>query len=232
VGLRELSNNLEKDKERERLAQLEAMEAEVSKFKAAKAQGNIADLTRVKGALSAQLKTYLEDIEADEGEGISSDVTGKWKKAALDLTKDAMEYLSGMDRDVGAEDEDALGPLRRALGRVASLSEAATIKVLEPEEGGLRDLAKRLWAIKRELMTLGRGLMVSQPPASAMEVQELVSEAEEAIRSSQRMMKAALRGWERPLTYQKPAAWTLSRPRRGPSWEASRPLLHLREPSL
>ncbi len=33
VGLRELSNDLEKDKERERLAQLEAMEAEVSKFK-------------------------------------------------------------------------------------------------------------------------------------------------------------------------------------------------------
>jgi hypothetical protein len=91
-----------------------------------------------------------------------------------------MEYLSGMGRDVGAEDEDALGPLRRALGRVASLSEAVTTGVLEPKEGGLRDLTKRLGAIKRELMALGRGLMVSQPPASAMEVQELVSEAEES----------------------------------------------------
>jgi hypothetical protein len=49
---------LEKDKERERLVQLEAMEAEVSKFKVAKAQGNMADLMRVKGALSAQLKKY------------------------------------------------------------------------------------------------------------------------------------------------------------------------------
>jgi hypothetical protein len=35
VELRELSNNLEKDKERERRAQLEAMEAEVSKFEVA-----------------------------------------------------------------------------------------------------------------------------------------------------------------------------------------------------
>jgi hypothetical protein len=144
--------------------------------------------------VSAQLKTYLEDVEADEGEGISSDVTGKWKKAALDLMKDAMKYLSGMGKDVGAEDEDALGPLRRALRRVASLSEAVTTGVLEPEEGGLRDLAKRLGAVKRELMALGRGLMVSQPPALAMEVHELVSEAEEAIRSSQRTIKAALRG--------------------------------------
>jgi hypothetical protein len=43
-------------------------------------------------------------------------------------------------------------------------------------------------------MALGRGLMVSQSPASAMEVQELVSKAEEAIRTSQRTIKAALRG--------------------------------------
>jgi hypothetical protein len=122
---------------------------------------------------------------------VSSDVTGKWKKTALDLTKDAMEYLSEVGRVVGAEDKDALGPLRRALGRVASLSEAVTTGVLEPEEGGLHDLAKRLGAVKREL---GRGLMVSQPPALAMEVHELLSEAEEAIWSSQRMIKAALRG--------------------------------------
>jgi hypothetical protein len=194
AGLRKLSNNLEKDKEPERLAQLEAMEAEVSKFKVARAQGNMANLMRVKEALSAQLKKYLEDIEADEEGGVSSDVTGKWKKAALDLTKDAMEYLSGIGRVVGTEGEDALGPLRRALREVASLGEAVTSGVLEPEEGGLGDLTKRLGAVKKELMALSRGLMVSQPLALAMEVHELVSEAKEAIRSSQRTIKAALRG--------------------------------------
>ncbi len=135
VGLQELSNDLEKDKERERLVQLEAMEAEVSKFKIARAQGNMANLMRVKGALSAQLKKYLEDIKADEEDGVSSDVTGKWKKTALDLTKDAMEYLNGIDRVVGAKSEDALGPLRRALGKVASLGEDVSSGVLEPEEG-------------------------------------------------------------------------------------------------
>jgi hypothetical protein len=92
VGLRELSNDLEKDKERERLVQLKAMEAEVNKFKIARAQGNMADLMGVKGVLPAQLKKYLEDIEADEEGGVSSNVTRKWKKTALDLTKDVMEY--------------------------------------------------------------------------------------------------------------------------------------------
>jgi hypothetical protein len=77
------------------------MEAEVNKFKAAMAQGNMADLMRVKRTLSAQLEKYLEDIKADEEEGISSDATEKWRKAALGLMKDAMEYLSGLGRGVG-----------------------------------------------------------------------------------------------------------------------------------
>jgi hypothetical protein len=109
AALRELSGDMEKDREQERLIQLKAMEAEVSKFKAASKQGDMASLMRVKAALSAQLKKYLEDIEADKEDGVSSDITGKWKKAALDLTKDAMEQLNGIGRDVGAEGGDALG---------------------------------------------------------------------------------------------------------------------------
>jgi hypothetical protein len=106
-----------------------------------------------------------------------------------------MEYLNGMGRNVGTEGEDALGPLRRVLGKVASLGEAVTLGVSEPEEGGLRNLAKRLGAVKKELMTLSRELMVSQPPASAMEAHELASEAEEeAIKASQRVIKTALMG--------------------------------------
>jgi hypothetical protein len=147
--LRELSNDLEKDKERERLVQLKAMEEEVGKFKVAGGQCDMASLMRIKAALSAQLKKYLEDMEADKEGGVSSDVTGKWKKVAMDLMKNAMEYLNGIGRDVGTEGMDALGPLRRVLGRVASLGKAVTLGVSEPEEGGLRDLAKRLGAVKK-----------------------------------------------------------------------------------
>ncbi len=75
--LRELSGDLEKDRERERLVQLKAMEAEVSKFKVASGQGDMVSLMRVKAALSAQLKKYLDDIETDKEDGVSSDVTGK-----------------------------------------------------------------------------------------------------------------------------------------------------------
>ncbi len=186
VALRELSIDLEKDKEHERMRQLESMEAEVNKFKVAMAQGNMADLMRVKRTLPAQLGKYLEDIKADKEEGIFPNATGKWRDAALGLTKDAMEYLSGFGRDVGTAEEDALGPLRRAIGKVAVLSEAMTKGVVEPNETELRDIAKKLGAVKKELMTMGRELMVNQSAAIATEAHELVSEAEEAIKVNQR----------------------------------------------
>jgi hypothetical protein len=69
VALRELSNDLEKDKEHERLMQLELMKGEINKFKAAMVQGNIADLMRVKKTLTAQLGKYLEDINQTKERG-------------------------------------------------------------------------------------------------------------------------------------------------------------------
>ncbi len=71
--------------------------------------------------------------------------------------------------------------------------------MVEPEEGGLRDLAKGFGAVKKELMVMARELIVSQPLASAREVFELASEAKEAIRTSQKAIKAALRGAAAPL---------------------------------
>jgi hypothetical protein len=95
---------------------------------------------------------------------------------------------------VGTAEEDALGPLRRAIGKVATLSKAVTKGVLEPDEGELRDLAKKLGAVKKVQMTMGRELMVNQHAAAAMEAHELISEAKEAVRVNQRTIKAALRG--------------------------------------
>jgi hypothetical protein len=192
--LRELSGDLEKDKDKERMAQTKIMEAELDKFKIAGKRGDMAGLIQTKKALTAQLKEYLRGIEADEEGGVTSDTTGKWRKAATDLTKDVMEQLNGIGRDVGSEEEDARGPLRRALGRIAALSEAVAQAVPEPEEGGLSDLGRKLGVAKKELMALSRDLMISQPPALAAEAHELAGEAEEAIRAGQKAIKAALRG--------------------------------------
>ncbi len=46
---------------------------------------------------------------------------------------------NGIDRDVGTEGEDALGPPRQVLGRVDSLGEAVALGAPEPEEGELEE---------------------------------------------------------------------------------------------
>ncbi len=60
VALRELSNELEKDKEQNRLQQLESMRAEVSKYVAVKAKGIMADLMRVKRTCRPSLRNTWE----------------------------------------------------------------------------------------------------------------------------------------------------------------------------
>jgi hypothetical protein len=123
---------------------------------------------------------------------VTSDPSGRWKKAALDLTRDILQQVSGYRKDVANEKEDALGPLRRMMGKVASLKEAVNEAKGTPEEEGLRDLGQKLGMAKRELMSLGWDLITSQDPSLAAEAHELVREAEDAIRSGQREIKAAL----------------------------------------
>jgi hypothetical protein len=149
---------------------------------------------RVKQALPALLSKYLKDLETDEKDGLSSDVVETWKQAALDLTGDVLKYVGQLGVDPASKPDDALGPLRKAIGKIASLAEAVTKGVQEPDEEELRDLARKLGAAKKEIMTMSRGLVVDQPATIATETHELASEAGEAIMASRETIKAALRG--------------------------------------
>jgi hypothetical protein len=174
--------------------QIESMREQVSKCAAAREKGNMADLMRVKEALPPLLSKYLKDLEADEKEGLSPDVIEKWKQAALNLTEDVLKYLGQLGVNPASGPDDALGPLRRAIGKIATLNETVTKGVQEPDEEELRDLARKLEAARKEVMAMGRDLVVNQPATTATEAHELVSEAGEAIKASRETIKAALRG--------------------------------------
>jgi hypothetical protein len=124
---------------------------------------------------------------------VTSDPSGKWQRVALDLTRDTLQQVSGYGRDVASEKEDALVSLRRVMGKVASLNEAINKAQDVPEEGGQRDLGRKLGMAKKELMSLGRNLIMCQEPSLAAESHELVGEAVDAIRAGQREIKTALR---------------------------------------
>jgi hypothetical protein len=194
VGRLEKSDEVEREREPQRLLQIEAMREQVSKCATAKKKGNNADLMRVKQALPALLSKYLKDLETDEKDGLSPDVVETWKQAAPDLTRDVLEYVGQLGVNPASGLDDALGPLRKAIGKIALLAEAVTKGVQEPDEEELQDLARKLGTAKKEIMALNRGLVVGQPATIATEANELASEAGEAIRASRETIKAALRG--------------------------------------
>jgi hypothetical protein len=194
VARLEKSNEVEREREPGRLMQIEAMQEQVSKCATTREKGNMADLMRVKEALPSLLSKYLKDLETDEKDGLSSDVVETWKQAALYLTGDVLKYVGQLGVNPASGTEDALGPLRRAIGKIASLTEAITRGVREPDEEELRDLARKLGTARMEIMTMGRDLVVNQPATAATEAHELVSEAGEAIKASRETIKAALRG--------------------------------------
>jgi hypothetical protein len=86
------------------------------------------------------------------------------------------------------------GPLGKPWGGGAALTEAVAKEVQEPDEERLRDLARKLGTVKKEIMSMNRSLVVGQPANLATEAHELASEAGETIRASREMIKAALRG--------------------------------------
>jgi hypothetical protein len=142
VARLERSNEVEREK-------IEGMREQVSKCAVAREKGNMAGLMRVKEALPHLLSKYLKDLEADEKEGLSPDVVEKWRQAALDLTEDVMKYVDRLGVNPASGPDDILGHLRRAIGKIATLSEAITKGVQEPDEEELRNLAKKLGAAKK-----------------------------------------------------------------------------------
>jgi hypothetical protein len=86
----------------------------------------MAGIVRGHETLSAQLEKYLKGIEVDKDKGVTSDPMDKWHEVAMNLPRDILQKASGYGRDMANEKEDALGPLRRAMGKVASLSEAVS----------------------------------------------------------------------------------------------------------
>jgi hypothetical protein len=146
---------------------------------------------KVKQTLHNLMENYMKDLEADEKDGLSPDVVKMWKEGALDIARDALEFLKHFgEGDPASRLDDALGPLRKAVGGVASLTEAVAKEVQEPDEERLRDLARKLGAAKKEIMALNRSLVVGQPANLATEAHKLAREAGEALRASREIIKA------------------------------------------
>jgi hypothetical protein len=117
AALGELSLDLEKEMAPGRTGQLKAMETEVEEPRVASRRGDMAGLLRGYKALKNQLNAYF----TENGEKVSSDPLGTWRRDAMELTHQIIgEFLHEID---GRRKEDPLAPLRKAMGEVADLKQ-------------------------------------------------------------------------------------------------------------
>ncbi len=70
----ERSNEVQREREPQRLLQVEAMTEQVTRYASAKEKGDNAGLMKVKQTLPNLVENYMKDLEADEKDGVSLDV--------------------------------------------------------------------------------------------------------------------------------------------------------------
>ncbi len=191
----EISNELVRERETERLAQVEAMREQVTRYNGARASRDNAALARIKPTLYDLVDKYMADVDKDEKDGLAPDVVRTWKDQAYLIVNEALAFFDNFIEDGPApRPGDSLAPLRKAIETATHLAEAVAKEIQDPEEERLRDLAKKLGTAKKEIMALSRSLMVGQAASITTEANRLASDGGEVIKSSRETIKAALRG--------------------------------------
>jgi hypothetical protein len=200
----ELSNEVLKKREPERLVQVEAIREHVTRFTGARARRDNAALASAKQALAGLMEKFIADVDRDKEDGLDPDTAQMWKDQVHQMVEEAEVFQdspsgAGVAPPAPAEPTalkpaDGLAPLRLAIRLATHIMEAVAREIQDPDETTLRGFAKHLGNSKKEVMALSRSLMVGQAASVATEATRLANEAGETIKSSRELIRAALRG--------------------------------------
>ncbi len=112
----EISNELVRERETERLAQVEAMREQVTRYNGARANRDNAALARIKPVLHDLVDKYMADLNKDERDGLAPDVVRTWKDQAYLIVNEALAFFDNFIKDDPApRSGDSLAPLRKAI---------------------------------------------------------------------------------------------------------------------
>ncbi len=102
AAVQELSNDMIREREPERLAQVEAIREQVTRFNGARAGGDNAALTRIKPMLMGLVDKYMTDVNEDEEDGLAPDTARMWKDQVYQIVNEAVLFLDGFNEDGSA----------------------------------------------------------------------------------------------------------------------------------
>ncbi len=194
-----LSDGVIKQKEPERLLQLEAIREHTTMLHGARLNGDRLTEESLRKAMLKLVSEFMEAVDKDKEDGLDPDTARLWKdqvheiatQAKIDQLPESDKGKAAPTRSVG--EIDRLAPLRLVFEQATYTMEAAAKEIQDPAETILRGFGKQLGNSKKEIMATGKDLVINQPIGVAMEASRLAGEACNAIKASREAIRAALR---------------------------------------
>jgi hypothetical protein len=197
----DLSNEVIKQREPERLMQVEAIREYTTKLAGALANGDNAAVESIRQATLMLVSKFMEAVDKDKDDGLDPDTARAWKDQVHEIAVQAK--LDQPPEGSGGSGEgptaptgaaNCLAPLKSAIKLATNTIEVVAKEMRDPDETTLRGYGKQLGNSKKEIMALSRSLMLDQSAGVAMEATRLASEACDAVKASRESIRTALRG--------------------------------------
>jgi hypothetical protein len=196
----DLSDEVIKQKEPERLLQVEAIREHAAMLHGHRLNGDKLSEESVRKAMVRLVDEFMVAVDKDKDNGLDPNTARMWKdqvheittKAKLDQPSECVgRSKSGPVAHSGAADR--LAPLKSIIEQATYTMDAPAREIMDPDETVLRGFGKQLGNSKKEIMALSKDLVVDQPAGVAMEATWLAGEACNAIKASRDSIRAALR---------------------------------------
>jgi hypothetical protein len=195
-----LSDEVIKQREPERLLQVEAIGEHATMLHASRLNGDRLSEESVKKAMRKLVDEYMAAVDQDKDDGLDPDTARMWKEQVHEIAAKAkldqpVASFGGSKSGpvVHSGVTDRLAPLKSAIEQATYIMQAVTREITDPDETILRGFGKQLGNSKKEIMAVSKDLVVDQPADVATEATRLASEACDAIKASRELIRAALR---------------------------------------
>jgi hypothetical protein len=200
VGRQMHSDEVTRQKEPERLKQIEAIREQATMLFGSRLNGDKPSEESVVKTMRELVNEYMAAVDQDKEDGLDPDTARLWKEQVQGIVAHANLDQpaagaggSGPDTAPQVEAMDCLAPLKYAIDQARYTTFAVTRELTDPEETVLRGFGKQLGSSKKEIMALSKDLAVGQPVDVAMEATRLAGEVCDAIKISRESIRAALR---------------------------------------
>jgi hypothetical protein len=195
-----LSDEVVKQREPERLLQVEAIREHATMLHANRLNGDRLGEESVKKAMVRLVDEYMAAVNQDQDDGLDPDTARMWKEQVHEIAVKAKlnqpsasvgRSKSGPVAHSGAA--DCLAPLKSIIEQATYTMQAVTREITDPDETILRGFGRQLGNSKKEIMAVSKDLIVDQSADVAMEATRLAGKACNAIKASRESIRAALR---------------------------------------